>query len=149
MTRKGLPAVRNISWPSSAGFLEPDTGAYRIRQKPKWSIPIYVHHAIQNMQNEMHGYTIFWCTSGQGVCEVLLLLCYNNSKIMTQITFVLQCLMEIDKRFTSRNRAPVALTCSLINLEVAPSTVETSTYLQISIQSKRLDTLWPARCGKF
>lgn len=22
-----LPAVRNISWPSSAGFLEPDTGA--------------------------------------------------------------------------------------------------------------------------
>ena len=57
--------------------------------------------------------------------------------------------MEIDKRFTSRNRAPVALTCSLINLEVAPSTVETSTYLQISIQSKRLDTLWPARCGKF
>lgn len=40
--------------------------------------------------------------------------------------------------FTSKNNAPVALICSPINLEVAPSTVETSTYLRMPIAWKEV-----------
>jgi hypothetical protein len=41
--------------------------------------------------------------------------------------------MRPKNNFTSKYDAPVAVTCPLINLAVAPSTVETSTYLPIPI----------------
>lgn len=41
--------------------------------------------------------------------------------------------LNINHHFTSKNDAPVALICPLINLEVSPSTVETSTYLSMLI----------------
>jgi hypothetical protein len=41
--------------------------------------------------------------------------------------------MKPKNNFTSKNDAPVALICPPINLAVAPSTVETSTYLPMPI----------------